>query len=569
MPRVPSYDNFSVTPGAIPQARAQASRYIDTAGQQAQEVGQGMMRAGSAASSIAMDIQNDANRVRWQDATTQAQSVAMDLKGEFSQLKGKDAFDRKDDKGTARPLDVEYTEKLDKRLSEIRDGLGNDAQKAMFDQSAGQIRGNLIQAAKAHTINQFSAYKQETYTGAISQDRQRAALNWNNPNERDNALSGMRTNVGELYKGHPPEFVQAKTVEAMTPAHAAVVAQAVQANDFGFARNYLAAHGDEMSPEVKANLEKSVQINNAQVEGESRARDLISQAGGGWSEKDVDKKLVDMYGNDPQKLEFARREMKYQHGLREEKKADYEKSMLGPVQTALGDATIEGRTITQDETIALTAKLKLDPAKYQQAVEAIWQHNQRIAAFKTKNDQAAKTLRGEKLYAEMIYNPDQLRTLDVPLLVSQGAISKEYADKLADKQARLRTGKLDEFTIQNDKTVIDNVLMNAYGKEKASEIPVEDKLAFYSRFDQEVNAAEKDGKITQTQKQEIARGLLTKVPGKVLGVIPWSSKRTFQATIDDVPEQAQRDIVAKFMARGVTPTPQMILEYYTEAANAK
>ena len=76
MPTVPRYDSFQVAPTSLPQVRATAPEMADFAGQQAQQIGRGLMQAGDALGRVAEDMAIQANQVRFDAAATQAREAA-------------------------------------------------------------------------------------------------------------------------------------------------------------------------------------------------------------------------------------------------------------------------------------------------------------------------------------------------------------------------------------------------------------------------------------------------------------------------------------------------------------
>ncbi|WP_374342367.1 hypothetical protein [Azonexus sp.] len=95
MPTVPTYDNFQATPNTLPQARIGMTPVQDTAGQQAQQMGRAMSNFGQHVSSIAADIQQEANAAAVKEMDTQAMAAFSDKlynpESGFMVRQGKDA----------------------------------------------------------------------------------------------------------------------------------------------------------------------------------------------------------------------------------------------------------------------------------------------------------------------------------------------------------------------------------------------------------------------------------------------------------------------------------------------
>ena len=576
MPRVPTYDNFTVSPTTLPGARVDTPRVADV-GRQLQETGQAVMSAGRAAATIATDIQNEANKLRVDDAYTQLQTSALELEmGQegFIKLKGNDALSRPDGK----PLDVEYGEKLDSNITKLRDGLGNDAQKAMFDRYANDTRLRFKQRVDAHTLNEFQVYNQGVQDGKIKTGVQTMSLNWNDPVAVSSSRQAVREAVAAKYKGQSPELIEAQTISALTPGHSSVIAQAMQNNNFAFARDYLKTHSGEISADARLQLEKAIQINETQVTGESAARDVIAGAGPDWTLKSIDDQLVQKYGGDPKTLEAARREAKYQYDLRNDGKKQAEIQLLKPVQDVIGTAVLRGQVISRSDAEALLAPLRnTAPDLYVQAANSIDAHNDEIRGERNAADELARRrhkeavelgLKGDEVSTATWYtlktNPAALRTADLFDLRKQGLIGQKHFNDLAGDQQKLREGKVEENTILSDKAAVDIVLKEAKITVDGKNVTGSDaaNLAlFYQAYNDRVNAAGGSKTLTQNQKTEIARGLLkeVKVERKY-----WfdTSKRAFKLTIDDVPGADRRQIESALRASNMPVTNQNILRMY-------
>jgi len=149
MARVPTYDSFQATPAAMPQVRVVTPDAPDVAGLLAQQTGRAMASAGQAVGQIALDMQQQANQLRVDDALNKAKEAALRLTYDkdvgFQSLKGLAALERPDGK----PLVDEYGGTLQRHLSDIAGSLGNDAQRATFSQRANDMltafRGSAMQ----------------------------------------------------------------------------------------------------------------------------------------------------------------------------------------------------------------------------------------------------------------------------------------------------------------------------------------------------------------------------------------------------------------------------------------
>lgn len=176
MARVPSYDNFQVSPTTVPQQRFDAPQSLDIAGRQAQQLGESMQRAGEGIGRIAIDMQTESNQLRAIDASNQAKEKMFDLMyhpetGMLNQ-KGQAAMER----SSGKDLATEYADKFKDVTGEIAGSLGNDAQRKLFMQQAASMQTQLYGEAERHLAGEFKAFKVSTYDGTISTAKREIAI---------------------------------------------------------------------------------------------------------------------------------------------------------------------------------------------------------------------------------------------------------------------------------------------------------------------------------------------------------------------------------------------------------
>jgi soluble lytic murein transglycosylase len=147
MPTVPTYDSFQVSEATLPQVQSRAPQTPDTAARQAQQIGQTLTAVGNESGRIALQMQQEANQLRVDDALNKAKEAAMrltyDKDAGFQNIKGINALERPD----GRPLADEYGDTLRKQLNDITANLGNDMQRQAFSAQAIDTAVTSIKAA--------------------------------------------------------------------------------------------------------------------------------------------------------------------------------------------------------------------------------------------------------------------------------------------------------------------------------------------------------------------------------------------------------------------------------------
>lgn len=212
------------------------------------QLGQGLSAAGQNVGRIALDLQQQANELRVTDALNQAKESAMrltfDKDSGYTNLKGINALQRPDGKS----LEQEYSEQLQKQLSALSQGLGNEAQRAMFKANADAISNNFRSGLVKHEADQFQEYSLSVSEGVQSTALREIGLNWNNPEVIDKAVLRIKA---ETYRqaqllGKSAEWQDARTRELTSKAHLTAMSAALDKGDPLFADSYLKKYGEQM-----------------------------------------------------------------------------------------------------------------------------------------------------------------------------------------------------------------------------------------------------------------------------------------------------------------------------------
>lgn len=285
MPTVPTYDSFQAAPGALPQTRLTMPDAPDVAGQQAQQMGQGLQRAGGELGRIALDMAQQANQVRINDAMNKAVAaknrLIYDPAEGFVHLRGEAALTRPDDKS----LDLEYTEKLKKHFDEIETGLGNQAQRDAFRQQSGQLMSQFNGALTQHVAKEYGAFRYSVQEGTIQVARDQMALAWGDAEllgQSRDAIKAAVVEQGRL-KGLSAQQVEANLVEALSPGHAAVIASATDAGKLDYAREYMKQVNAELTPGARLQIQKTLDAGDFEARTQDQADTLYSRHKGNIS----------------------------------------------------------------------------------------------------------------------------------------------------------------------------------------------------------------------------------------------------------------------------------------------
>lgn len=248
MPRVPTYDNFQATPNTLPQTRMVMPEMPDMAGQQAQQMGRAMMAGGQQIGQVALDMQQQANQLRVDDALNKVKEAALRLTYDkdvgFTNLRGINALERPDGK----PLADEYADTLKRSIDDIAGTLGNDAQRQAFSLRSNDILTSMRGSAIQHEAQEFKTYSLSVSEGIQSTALREIGLNWQNTDAVNSAVERIRA---ETYRqaqllGKSAEWQEAQARKMTSNAHKVALLSALEQNDPAYADAYLKKYSGQM-----------------------------------------------------------------------------------------------------------------------------------------------------------------------------------------------------------------------------------------------------------------------------------------------------------------------------------
>lgn len=542
MPRVPTYDNFTVAPSTQPQVYARVPNAPDVAGQQAQQMGQGLMSAGSAVGRIALDMQQQANQVRVNDAMNKAVQAKLRLTYDqnegFVHLKGDSALTRPDGK----LLDDEYVGKLSKNLEEIEVGLGNDAQRLAFRQQANQMVEQFRGSLTSHVAKEFFDHQISSQEGTIKTAHDQMALGWGDAGvvkQSVDAIKGAVVELGRL-RGLSSRQVEANLVEALSPGHTTVIASAIDGGKLDYAREYFKQVGAELTPQARLQITKALDAGDFEARTQDAADRIYAK-----HEGDVAAALVEVRATMSGKDEDA--------VVTRIKQFDSERVALR--ERVQKDAS--------DQAWNIYAKTgRMPPPSIQAAMDGKDLVALRRTAQADAEARAAKT--------EVKTDPNVYYALTVAAAQDPGNFKQEdlrrYFDKLSpsdrkhfiDLQARAsKPDEADDISTleQQKRQIIDQLKLD---KDKAG--------LFSMEADKALRAAQatKGSKLTDVERQKVLDRLVLsgETPGEVWGTNTvrafeaGAQGRQFTPTFDD---NQKRKATAALQRQGIkNPTPQQV-----------
>lgn len=250
MPQVPRYDSPQVGAAVQSGAGVTAPTPPDITNNATLNASRALGQAGDQITKAALDMQAEVNQSRINDAMNQAIRARTDLQVQALQLQGRNALERPDGK----PLTDEFGEKLDKSVSDIADGLGNDEQKRVFGQATRELRNQFYGSLSTHMLQQQRAFQKETQGATIQTATNQAALLWGDASMREQSRGAIAATVDEMAKteGWDDKIKQAKLTEFMSPMHLGVMKGMLSGGVADQADAYYKANSADMTVPARA-----------------------------------------------------------------------------------------------------------------------------------------------------------------------------------------------------------------------------------------------------------------------------------------------------------------------------
>lgn len=194
MPQVPRVDAPQVMPGGLPQARFSAPPVSDVAGQQAQQMGRGLMEFGHHLSAIAVDAQNEAHTTAAKDIDNNVTAAFGDVlynpeKG-FLTKQGRDV-------ATSYPDTVEELRRITRGAL---DSTTNLAVRKMVEPIINTRMQNALETIDRHTSTENRRYQAQTADSRAITTIQDAAINYDDDRRFGEALGVARDEAVSLGK---------------------------------------------------------------------------------------------------------------------------------------------------------------------------------------------------------------------------------------------------------------------------------------------------------------------------------------------------------------------------------
>lgn len=286
MPTVPRYGSQQVAPQALPGVRVNPAtsthtplNIVDNTGvQTAQSLSSTLNQVGSTLLQVQRREEAQANQVRVNDAMNQAVEAKLNLtygQAGYINFKGKEALERPD----GMSLRDEYTQQLDDQLKAISDSLGNEDQRRQFNLQASQLSVQFGGGVAQHTAREYETYQVSVQDGTIKTAQQQMGLAWGDPAmlaQSKEAISAASYEMGKL-RGWSGQEVEAYTTAQLSMGHSTVIAEAANAGNIGYAKEYYSQNREQMSADARLRAEKVLEVGDFEQTTQDAAGKLYAE----------------------------------------------------------------------------------------------------------------------------------------------------------------------------------------------------------------------------------------------------------------------------------------------------
>lgn len=314
MPVVPVYDNFQEQPG-VRRGQVQAAPVGDAAaitGRQLGDLGGAIQAAAQAGGDIVQAEQEKANKLRLNDAYNQAIQVEQELRTEYQKLKAGAVQNVQ-----GRPLAEYYTEKLQSRVGEIYNGLGNNSLRTSFELLGEDLVTRFRGGAMSYEAEQYAVYANEVYDATVAQSFNVISSDPFKPvvvdAQLDRAKQAVRAKLAAAGFDEA-SGLEERTKEVIGKGHANVIDTLLEGADAEGAQAYFDKHEDDFNATdaemIRAKLGKATSASRALKDVDTLLQQM-PLSGRNPPLSTLDKKLREVVGDDPVRLAAARDELNY------------------------------------------------------------------------------------------------------------------------------------------------------------------------------------------------------------------------------------------------------------------
>lgn len=249
MATVPTYGGRQVALSSDSNAQFTPGPAINDSNAQLLRGAQALGQTGSQLSQIGVDMMQQVNQVRVDDAMNKTRKQILDdtynPQTGYTNLKGDAALTRPN----GQSLSQEYGSKLQTKIDELSLGLGNDAQRMAYKRQADQLMTQYQGNIEQHTLKEYRDFSLSTQDGALTIAKNQAQLAWNNPDQINESVGSAKAAVYRMgsLQGWSGNETTAKMLTATSAIHSGVIEAALENGNPDYAFGYMEKNKAEMT----------------------------------------------------------------------------------------------------------------------------------------------------------------------------------------------------------------------------------------------------------------------------------------------------------------------------------
>lgn len=258
MPKVPTYDNFTVAPSLNPNVHVKADEMPAVAAEQQDKAGKALMTAGAGVARVAADMVHQANIARVEDDTNGVVGKRLELMKDALSQRGKNALERE----SGMSLEDEYSEKLKAYVDEVTAKQSNDSQRGMFKKQSDALINQMKSSLSSHVIEQQKVFEDETDASSIGKAIDQSTLLWGDAGMRAQSMGKITEVIDKqaARKGWDKDIRDEKLQAAMSPMHVGILNSMIKANmPPDQIKDYYSNNSASMTVQARAHVQDLIQ----------------------------------------------------------------------------------------------------------------------------------------------------------------------------------------------------------------------------------------------------------------------------------------------------------------------
>lgn len=254
---------------AVPQPSMRITRQPrDTAAEGLGEIGGSISQSAREINDVFEQEQARTDTLRVEDAFNKLRQRYVDLSvgnDGFGQKRGADAVKT--------PLLKDFSQKFDDYYGEIAGELDNGRQKEALHRRYEVTKTQFQQDILQHMIRENGVYHKNVLDSTIETESNIASMAWNRPDDVMASMERIRAANNEYGKfaGWDANTTNAQYVNNVSKLHAAVITEAVNNGNPGYAKLWLKTHRSQITPDMAENAAKDIETADIREQGQNKA----------------------------------------------------------------------------------------------------------------------------------------------------------------------------------------------------------------------------------------------------------------------------------------------------------